>query len=74
MLATDFTNPRNACAFTGYVGNITKGKADPSGTLLLCVANTAIPCKMPEQGTSMPKYISFTVVSVLKAGWTYAPW
>ncbi len=48
------------------------GPGGPSGTLALCVANTAIPCTV--DGMSAQKFIQFTVLNIRKKGWSYAPW
>jgi len=71
-LEADFAGPRNACAFTGYSGSPSDGTGGPIGTLLLCVNNTAIPCKV--DGIESQRSIQFTVVNVRKVGWGYAPW
>lgn len=44
----------------------------PSGTLLICVANTNIPCRVEQLDSQ--KAIQFTVLNVRKKGWVYAPW
>ena len=65
--------PRTSAAFTGYVGNAARdGAGNPSGTVLLCVANTPIPCTMT--GMASQKSIQFTVLNIRKKGWIYAPW
>ena len=66
-------SPRNAHAFTGFSGNSTRdGPGGPSGTLLLAVTNSAIPCTL--EGMSTQKFVSFTVLNIRKKGWIYAPW
>ena len=66
-------SPRNAHAFTGFSGNSTRdGPGGPSGTLLLAVTNSAIPCTL--EGMSAQKFVSFTVLNIRKKGWIYAPW
>ena len=70
-IASDWAPPRNALAFTGYAGNPARdGPGGPSGTLLLCVNNTPIPCKEGDP----QKSVQFTVINVRKKGWSYAPW
>lgn len=70
---TDWSGARSAAAFTGYVGNVVRdGQGGPSGTLALCVANTAIPCT--SAGMATQKFIQFTVLNIRKKGWSYAPW
>jgi hypothetical protein len=65
--------PRTSAAFTGYVGQPSKeGPGNPSGALLLCVANTPIPCK--SEGMASQKSIQFTVLNIRKKGWIKAPW
>lgn len=71
-LARDWAPPRSACAFTGYSGNVRDGPGGPIGTLLLCVANTPIPCKV--EGIEAQKSIQLTVINIRKQGWSYAPW
>lgn len=68
----DFSGARNASMFTGYYGSPQDGQGGPIGTLLLCVANTRIPCKV--EGIETQKSIQLTVVNVRKMGWAYAPW
>jgi len=68
----DFAGSRNGCMFTGYYGNAKDGTGGPIGSLLLCVNNTRIPCKV--EGMETQKMIQFTVVNVRKLGWGYAPW
>lgn len=68
MLTRDWAAPRTACSFTGYSGT----RDSPIGTLLLCVANTPIPCK-PDLRDGQ-KAVQFTVINIRKAGWGYAPW
>lgn len=73
LVASDWNAPRSAAAFTGYSGNpVADGPGGPSGTLLLAVTNTAIPCKL--EGMSSQKFIQFTVLNIRKKGWIYAPW
>ena len=73
MTASDWSTPRTAAAFTGYAGNALRdGPGGPAGTLLLCVANTPIPCK--HEGMAAQKSIQFTVLNIRKKGWSYAPW
>ena len=62
--------PRIGAAFTGYVSS--GGDKGPGGALLLCVANTRIPCKLETQGEQ--RGISFTVLNVRDKGWIAAPW
>jgi hypothetical protein len=72
-LKEDWTGPRTAAAFTGYIGNsVGDGPGGPSGTLALCVANTPIPCKL--EGMAAQKSIQFTILNIRKKGWSYAPW
>lgn len=72
-IISDWNMPRSGALFTGYTGNCAQdGAGGPSGTLLLCVANTPIPCKAEVMGSQ--KFIQFTVVNVRKKGWSYAPW
>lgn len=72
-IVADLNRPRTAAGFTGYVGNVARdGLGGPSGTLALCVANTAIPCT--SAGMSTQKVIQFTVLNIRKKGWSYAPW
>jgi hypothetical protein len=69
----DRAAPRTSAAFTGYVGQASReGPGNPSGTLLLCVTNTAIPCKL--EGFAAQKTIQFTVLNIRKKGWIKAPW
>ena len=73
FLASDWSYPRTAAAFTGYVGNPARdGQGGPSGALALCVANTPIPCKL--EGMASQKFVQFTVINIRKKGWSYAPW
>lgn len=73
QLVSDWTAPRSAAAFTGYAGNPAQdGQYGPSGTLLLAVTNTAIPCKL--EGMASQKFIQFTILNIRKKGWIYAPW
>lgn len=44
----------------------------PGGALLLCVANTPIPCKLDTKGDQ--KSMLFTVINVRDRGWMKAPW
>ena len=62
--------PRNGAAFTGCVGG--SDDRGPGGALLLCVANTRIPCKLETQGDQ--RGISFTILNVREKGWIFAPW
>lgn len=72
-ILSDWSAPRSAPAFTGYSGNpACDGAGGPSGTLLLCVANTSIPCT--DKGMELQKFVQFTVLNVRKKGWSYAPW
>jgi hypothetical protein len=72
-IVADWSAPRSAVAFTGYAGNPARdGPGGPSGTLALCVANTAIPCR--QEGMASQKTIQFTVLNIRKKGWSYAPW
>jgi hypothetical protein len=73
ILISDWSVPRTAAAFTGFIGNLGKdGPGGASGTLLLCVANTPIPCKL--EGMASQKFIQFTVLNIRKKGWVFAPW
>jgi hypothetical protein len=73
QIAADWALPRSAGSFTGYSGNHAQdGPGGPSGTLLLAVTNTPIPCKL--EGMSVQKFIQFTVLNIRKKGWIYAPW
>lgn len=72
-IASDWAVPRTGASFTGYTGNPgQEGQGGPSGTLLLCVANTPIPCK--SECVGVQKFVQFTVINVRKKGWSYAPW
>lgn len=72
-LIADWSAPRSAASFTGYVGNpVRDGIGGPCGTLALCVTNTAIPCK--QEGMASQRSIQFTVLNIRKKGWSYAPW
>ena len=72
-ITADWAVPRTGAAFTGYSGASGRdGPGGPSGTLLLCVANTPIPCKAETMETQ--KFVQFTVINVRKKGWSYAPW
>ena len=72
-ITSDWSTPRTACAFTGYSGcPANDGPGGPSGTLLLAVTNTPIPCK--QEGMASQKFIQFTVLNIRKKGWIYAPW
>ena len=62
--------PRSAPAFIGHVP--TPENRGPGGALLLCVANTPIPCKSEFQGEQ--RYIQFTILNVRDRGWMKAPW
>jgi hypothetical protein len=62
--------PRSAAAFTGYVSS--PDNRGPGGALLLCVANTPIPCKLEHKGSQ--RAIQFTVLNVRECGWIFAPW
>jgi hypothetical protein len=73
QIVADWSGPRSAAGFTGYVGNVVRdGQGGPSGTLALCVANTPIPCT--SAGMATQKVIQFTVLNIRKKGWSYAPW
>lgn len=48
------------------------GSRGPGGALLLCVANTAIPCKLDLKGDQ--RAILLTVINVRERGWMKAPW
>lgn len=61
--------PRSAAAFTGNSGGEGCNRG-PGGVVLLCVNNTAIPCK----SDSSVKAIQFTVLNVREKGWIKAPW
>jgi hypothetical protein len=61
--------PRAAAAFTGYIGGDSKG---PGGSVLLCVANTPIPCTL--EARDKQRIIQFTVLNVREKGWLKAPW
>jgi hypothetical protein len=72
-IAADWAPPRSAASFTGYSGNpANDGPGGPSGTLLLAVTNTPVPCKL--EGMATQKFIQFTVLNIRKKGWVYAPW
>ena len=60
--------PRSAAGFTGFTG----GDKGPGGAVLLCVANTPIPCTM--EAKDKQKVIQFTVLNVREKGWHFAPW
>jgi len=65
--------PRSAAAFTGYVGGEGGGEnKGPGGSILLCVANSPIPCTMEAKGKT--KVVQFTVLNVREKGWLRAPW
>ena len=72
MIDRDWTQPRTACAFTGYAGSLRDGAGGPIGTLALCVANTPIPCQV--ELLEQQKSIQLTVINIRKQGWSYAPW
>lgn len=60
--------PRSAAAFTGFAGD--EGKR--GGAVLLCVANTPVPCTL--EARDKQKVIQFTVLNVREKGWLKAPW
>lgn len=62
--------PRNAVQFTGSA--VSGDSRGPGGALLLCVANTQIPCNLSAKGDQ--KSIIFTVINVRDRGWMKAPW
>ena len=64
--------PRSSAGFTGYAGEPGGNGTGPSGTLLLCVNNTTIPCKI--EGMLTHKSMQFTVINVRRKGWIKAPW
>ncbi len=73
QMIADWSAPRTGAAFTGYSG-ISGGDAagGPSGTLLLAVSNTPMPCRL--EGMAGNKSVQFTVLNVRKKGWIKAPW
>ena len=66
----DWSTPRSARGFVGCAKD--GGGGEPSGTYLMCVANTRVPCKQEVMGKQ--KVVSLTVIGVKKTGWSYAPW
>lgn len=68
VLARDWAVPRAAPAFIGCSED---GKG-PGGTVLLCVANSSIPCSLEARGKQ--RVVVFTVLNVREKGWLKAPW
>lgn len=68
---SDWKQSKASRAFTGYV----RGTAsDPSGTVLHCIANTAIPCNLKEHEKNGKGHVNLTIVGIKNVGWAYAPW
>jgi hypothetical protein len=62
--------PRSAAAFTGFAGGDAESKR--GGAVLLCVANTPIPCTL--EARDRQRVMQFTVLNVREKGWLKAPW
>jgi hypothetical protein len=70
VLARDWAVPRSAPAFIGC-SEESKG---PGGAVLLCVANTPMPCTLEARDASRQRVVVFTVLCVREKGWLKAPW
>jgi hypothetical protein len=70
VLARDWAVPRSAPAFIGC-SEESKG---PGGVVLLCVANTPMPCTLEARDASRQRVVVFTVLCVREKGWLKAPW
>ena len=68
VLARDWAVPRAAPAFIGC----SEDGRGPGGTVLLCVANSSIPCTLEARGKQ--RVVVFTVLNVREKGWLKAPW
>ena len=67
----DWKEPRSCRAFTGYIRG---PHGDPGGTVLHCVANSAIPCNSREVERCGKGHVSLTILGIKNIGWAYAPW